>query len=96
MAWCLGHISRERLDMIVKQGVLQDLNFLDFEACVDCIKGKFLTRARNKRENRFENILDLIHTNIYEPITLAAMGGHISPSYMITPYMDGLISYKKI
>ena len=33
---------------MVKQGILQNLDFFDFETCVDCIKGKFLARVRTK------------------------------------------------
>ena len=34
---CLGHISKERL---VKNEILSDLDFIDINICVDCIKGK--------------------------------------------------------
>lgn len=60
---------------MVKQGVLRDLDFSDFKTCVDCLKGKFPTRARNKGANRSKNILDFIHTNIFGSITLATLGG---------------------
>ncbi|KAF7802962.1 Retrovirus-related Pol polyprotein from transposon TNT 1-94 [Senna tora] len=30
----LGHISRERLERLVKQGILHDLDFSDFDSCV--------------------------------------------------------------
>ena len=43
----LGHISRARLERMVKQGILHDLDFSDFDSCVDCIKGKFPSKARN-------------------------------------------------
>ncbi len=38
----LGHISREILERMVKQGVLYSMDFSDFNTCVDCIKGNFL------------------------------------------------------
>ena len=45
----LGHISRERIQRLIKECVLHDL---DFDNCVDCIKGKLLTRARKRKRSR--------------------------------------------
>ena len=71
----LGHISRERLERMVKEGILVDLDFSDFDKCVDCIKGKFPAKTRAKGANRCDEILQLIHTDICGPITPATMGG---------------------
>lgn len=35
----LGHISKERLERLVKNEILPDLDFTDLNICVDCIKG---------------------------------------------------------
>ena len=36
----LGHIAKERIERLVKNEILPDLDFIDFSICVDCIKGK--------------------------------------------------------
>jgi hypothetical protein len=36
----LGHITKERLERLVKYEILPNLDFTDFGVCVDCIKGK--------------------------------------------------------
>ena len=36
----LGHISRERLERLVKDGILPNLDFTDLGMCVDYNKGK--------------------------------------------------------
>ena len=36
----LGHISRERLERLVKDGIYLNLDFTNLSVCVDCIKGK--------------------------------------------------------
>ena len=36
----LGHISQERMQRLVKNEILPDLDFTDLNVCVDCIKGK--------------------------------------------------------
>ena len=33
---CLGHISKERMERLVKDGILSILNFTDLDVCVDC------------------------------------------------------------
>ena len=47
----LGHISRERLERLVREGILHSLDFSDFKVCTDCIKGK-QTRIRKKCATR--------------------------------------------
>ena len=42
----LGHISRERIERLVKERILQNLDFTDFHVCVDCIKRKQLNIQR--------------------------------------------------
>ena len=36
----LGHISRERLERLVSEGILNPLDFTNFKICVECVKGK--------------------------------------------------------
>ena len=36
----LGHISRHRMERLVKGGILHNLDFSDFLTCVECVKGK--------------------------------------------------------
>ncbi|KAF7833228.1 Retrovirus-related Pol polyprotein from transposon TNT 1-94 [Senna tora] len=71
----LRHISRDRLERLVKQKILHDLDFSEFDSCVDCIKGKFSARAKTKGTNRCKNILDLIHIDISGPINPATLNG---------------------
>ena len=36
----LGHISRERVERLINNEILPDLDFTDLNICVSCIKGK--------------------------------------------------------
>jgi hypothetical protein len=38
----LGHISRGRIERLVKESILPSLEFSDFEQYIDCIKGKYV------------------------------------------------------
>jgi len=77
----LGHISRPRIERLINKGILHDLNFSNFDTCVDCVKGKLTAKVRNIGANRNDNVLELIHTDICGPITPTSMGGY---RYFIT------------
>jgi len=77
----LGHISRPQIERLIKEGILHDLDFSDFDTCVDCVKGKLTAKVRNTGANMRDNVLELIHTDIYGPITPTSMGGY---RYFIT------------
>ena len=62
----LGHISIERIKRLVNEGVLNTLDFTDFETCVDCIKGKQTNKSK-KGAKRSLDILEIIHTDICSP-----------------------------
>ncbi|RVX08125.1 Retrovirus-related Pol polyprotein from transposon TNT 1-94 [Vitis vinifera] len=70
----LGHISRQRLERLVKDGVLSNLDFSDFETCVVCLKGKMTTKTRKEKIDRCGRTLDLIHTDICGPLSPTALG----------------------
>ena len=63
----LGHISRERIERLVNERILQNLDFTDFHVCVDCIKGK-KTKHTKKGATRSNELLEIIHTDICGPL----------------------------
>jgi hypothetical protein len=42
----LGHISRGRIERLVKNDILPPLEFSDLEQCRDCIKGKYVKKIK--------------------------------------------------
>ena len=66
---------------LIKEGVLLDLDFLDFGICVDCVRGKLTVKLRKGKRARKENILELIHIDVCGPISPNVMGGF---KYFIT------------
>ena len=62
----LGHISKERMQRLVKNEILPDLDFIDLNVCVDCIKGK-QTKHTKKGATRSTQLLEIIHTDICGP-----------------------------
>ena len=66
---------------LIKDEILPDLDFLDFDTCVYCIKGKSTSKVRNAKIERCTELLGVIHTNICKLFTPPAMGGY---KYFIT------------
>ena len=71
----LGHITRDRMERLTRNGILDSLDFsyfqsimnslefLDFQTCVDCDKRKIM-RGRKKRATWNKGLLEIIHTDI--------------------------------
>ncbi|KAJ9567681.1 LOW QUALITY PROTEIN: hypothetical protein OSB04_003647 [Centaurea solstitialis] len=71
----LGHISKSRMQDLIRQKILPELDFNDFETCVDCLKGK-MTNFRNFYSKRSQCILELIHTDICGPFPIETICGN--------------------
>ena len=54
----LGHISTERINKLVNDGVLRTLNFANFETCVNCIKGKQTNKSKRGCKEEHKPIRD--------------------------------------
>ena len=63
----LGHISKDRVERLIKTNILPALKN-DLETCVDCCRGK-MTKIRKKTAVRSSDLLEVIHTNISGPYT---------------------------
>ena len=83
------HISRQRLERLVRDGVLSNLDFSDFETCVVCSKRKMTTKTRYEKIDRCGSTLDFIPTDICGPLTPTALGGY---KYFIT-FIDDFSRY---
>ena len=85
----LGHISRQRMEKLIKDEILSDLDFSDFDTYVDCIKGKLTTKVGNAKVDRCTELLGVIHTDICGSFTPLTMGGQ---KYFIT-FIDDYSRY---
>ena len=84
----LGLISKRRIERLVSDGILDSLDFADFEICTICIKGK-QTNTRRFGANRATNVLQLIHTNICGPFPTVSWNDQ---QYFIT-FIDDFSHY---
>src|SRR5262249_50077789 len=62
----LGHISKEKVEKLIKDSILPSLDFGDFDVCVDCIRGK-MTKTKKKGATRSLGLLEIIHIDISGP-----------------------------
>ena len=70
----LCHISRNRVEHLVSEGILSSVKFTDCDICVDCIKRK---QTKHKKLGAYiaTAILELIHTDICGPFLTASWNG---------------------
>lgn len=62
----LGHIFKQGVKKLVKEGILWSLNFTNFVTCVDCIKVKHIYTSK-KGVRRSKETLEIIYTNTCSP-----------------------------
>ena len=72
----------------MKNGILENLDFTDFEICVDCIKGK-QTKNTKKGATRSNELLEMIHTDICKPLNIPCLSDE---KYFIT-FIDNFSRY---
>jgi len=85
----LDRISRLRIERLIKYGILVNLDFSNFDTYVDCVKGKIASKSRRQKDERSENVIELIHIDICGPIIPAILGNY---RYFIT-FIDDYSRY---
>ena len=68
----LGHISKERIDKLIKDDILSALDFENMETCIGCIGDKL--RLKKKGAIHSSSFLEIIHTDISEPYSSTIYG----------------------
>jgi hypothetical protein len=69
----LGHISRERIKLLIKEEILAPLDFNDLDHCVDCIKGKYVKHIKKCRGTHSSGVLKIIYTDICGPFNVRSL-----------------------
>ncbi|KAF7825185.1 Retrovirus-related Pol polyprotein from transposon TNT 1-94 [Senna tora] len=67
----LGYISKQRMQRLMSDGILDTLDLSNFDVCIQCIKGK-QTNVRKTSAKRSNDHLELIHTYVCGPFPTAA------------------------
>ena len=77
----LGHINSNRIQRLVKDGLLEPLDFNEFPVCESCLEGKMTKMPFNAKGNRAKDLLELVHSDVGGPMSIQAKGGY---EYFIT------------
>ena len=60
----LGHINPNRIQRLIKDGLLEPLEFDEFPVCESFLEGKMTKRPFNAKGRRAQELLELIHTDV--------------------------------
>jgi hypothetical protein len=63
------------IECLIKEEILQPLNFSDLDHCIECIKEKFVKRIKKSRATSSSGVLEIIHTNICGPFNVTMVDG---------------------
>ena len=66
----LGHINLNRISRLVKEGILGDLVLQPMEVYESYLEGKMTKRPFPAKGNKTNPLLELVHTDVYEPINI--------------------------
>ena len=77
----LGHINSNRIQRLIKDGLLEPLDFDGFPVCESCLEGKITKRPFNAKGRRAQDLLELVNSDVCGPLSTQARGGY---EYFIT------------
>jgi hypothetical protein len=71
----LGHISRGRMERLIKEEILALLDFSDLDHCIECIKGKYVKHIKMTGATCSSGVIEIIHTDICGPFNVKFVDG---------------------
>ena len=72
----LGHIGVKRMKKLHADGLLESLDYESFDTCEPCLMGKMTKTPFSGTMERATNLLEIIHTDVFGPISVEARGGY--------------------
>ena len=72
----LGHINSNKIQRLIKDGLLEPLDFDGFPVCESCLEGKITKQPFNAKGRRAQELLELIHLDGCGPMSTQARGGY--------------------
>ena len=65
----LDHINSNRIQRLIKDGLLEPLDFDDFPVCESCLEDKMTKRPFNAKGRRAQDLLELVHSDVCGPMS---------------------------
>ena len=66
----LGHINSNKIQRLIKDGLLEPLDFDEFPVCESCLESKMTKRPFNTKGRRAQELLELVHTDVCGPMSI--------------------------
>ena len=85
----LCHINQTRIEKLVKDEPLKELNVTPLPTCESCLEGKMTKRSFLSKGHQTNDLLELVHSNICGPFNVQAQGGY---EYFVT-FIDDYSRY---
>ena len=85
----LGHVNKNRIDRLIKEGVFEINDCELLPACESCLLGKMTKSPFKKKDEWASDILGLIHSDVCGPMNIAIRGGY----YNFITFIDDLSRY---
>ena len=70
----LGHIGVKRRKKLHVDGILESLDYESLGACEPCLMGKMSKTPFSGTMERATNLLEIIHTDVCDPMSVDARG----------------------
>jgi hypothetical protein len=71
----LGHVSRGRIERLIKDDILIPLDFSNSDYCINCIKGKYAKQVKKGEAKRSAGVLEIRHTDTCGPFPVKSVDG---------------------
>ena len=72
----LGHIGVKRTKKLHADGLLKSLDYESYDACESCLVGKTTKTPFSRTMEKATDLLGIIHTDVYNPMSVEARGGY--------------------
>ena len=77
----LGHINSNKIQRLIKDGLLEPMHFDEFPVYESCLEGKMTKQPFNAKGRRAQELLELVHTDVCGLMSTQAKRGY---EYFIT------------
>ena len=85
----LGHTSLDKINRLVNDGPLRELNVGNLPVCESCLEGKLTKRPFSAKGFRAKEPFELVHSDVCRPLNVQARGSY---EYFIT-FIDDYSRY---
>jgi gag-pre-integrase-like protein len=72
----LGHVYEKRIQKLHKDGLLDSFDFESYEVCESYLLGKMTKSPFTGHGERASDLLGIIHSDVYGPMSISARGGY--------------------